>query len=203
MSLFGITAFIVSMLLQHIACSDAGEVGAEAVALRGAAAGSDVVSEAKADSLEQASFTQDPPCVSSGDKIFLRAHTGMVLTVENDTVHAMWNDTGVWQELTLEKEGGGAVMSGDDIFLTAHSGMRLTVALEHVHFKWDDRGSWQQLEIVKADWTDGAVCSGDTVYLRAHNGKTLTVQDTEVHAKWDHTDVWERFVVEMASSATR
>jgi len=38
-----------------------------------------------------------------GDAIFLRAHTGNMIEVEDAAVQARWPEQGTWQELIIEK----------------------------------------------------------------------------------------------------
>jgi hypothetical protein len=135
--------------------------------------------------------------VHSGDTIWLKAHTGRYLTVQNDEVHAKWDNRLAWEEFVIEKQSsdGTEIQSGDAIYLRAHTGKRLTVQGTTVHAEWDHQGSWQRFTLEKVG-SHGPIYPDDTVYLRAHTGKRLTVQGTTVHAEWDHQGSWQRFTLE-------
>jgi len=62
--------------------------------------------------------------ISSGDEVFLIAHTGKMLDVESTRMQARWNDWGAWQKFVVVKaDGDGPIFPGDNIFLlSAHTG---------------------------------------------------------------------------------
>jgi len=41
--------------------------------------------------------------VMPGDTIYLQAHTGKMIDIEDELVQARWLDRGLWQTLTIEK----------------------------------------------------------------------------------------------------
>lgn len=87
----------------------------------------------------------------SGDTVFLRAHTGAHIDVEDVVVQARWDDWGDWQKLFIErKDGSGAVMPGDTIFLRTHTGKMIEVEGDNVQARWDDKGRWQSLVIERS-----------------------------------------------------
>merc|ERR1712139_109341 len=86
--------------------------------------------------------------ISSGDAVFLEAHTGKLVHVQDTAVRAQWTDYGEWQKLIIQrKEGPGPVMPGDTIFLIAHTGKMIDVAHDAVQARWFDEGLWQSLVI--------------------------------------------------------
>jgi hypothetical protein len=86
--------------------------------------------------------------IQSGDTIYLRAHTGKRVTVENTEVHAKWDHQGVWQRFILEKAGShGPIYPNDTVYLRAHTGKRLTVQGTTVHAAWDHQGSWERFTL--------------------------------------------------------
>merc|ERR1712139_200325 len=82
--------------------------------------------------------------IFSGDAVFLKAHTGMMLDVQSTAVQARWQDWGDWQKMFIQKLGGeGAIMPGDRIVLQAHTGKMLDVQGDVVAANWNDSGDWQ------------------------------------------------------------
>lgn len=85
--------------------------------------------------------------IFSGDRVFLKAHTGKHLDVEGEAVRARWNDHGVQQGLVIEKAEGGVLFPGDTVFLKAHTGKHIDVEGNAVRSRWTDQGEWQSLMI--------------------------------------------------------
>jgi co-chaperonin GroES (HSP10) len=154
-----------------------------------------------------------PGAIHVGDHIYLRAHTGMRLTVQEAEVHGKWDDRLSWQALIIEKRSPAGsnvtvpvtVHSGDAIYLRAHTGNHVAVENTTVHAKWDDMGAWQRLIIEKQGGTGSPIYPNDTVYLRAHTGMRIAFEDdyTTVSAKWDHMGSWQALVIESDDAAAR
>jgi co-chaperonin GroES (HSP10) len=142
------------------------------------------------------SFATSQP-VHSGDTIWLKAHTGNYVTVQDDEVHAKWQNRLSWEAFVIEKQPSEEIeiQSGDAIYLRAHSGKRVAAEGTVVHAKWANQGTWERFIIEKVG-SHGPIYPDDTVYLRAHTGKRLTVQGTTLHAEWDHQGSWQRFTLE-------
>merc|ERR1712227_732091 len=82
--------------------------------------------------------------IFSGDSVFLQAHTGMMVDVQDTQVRARWHDWGDWQRLLIyKKEGSGAIMPRDKVVLQAHTSTMLDVQGEAVAARWHDAGDWQ------------------------------------------------------------
>jgi len=90
--------------------------------------------------------------IVSGDVVFLKAHTGMMVDVEGAAVQARWNDKGDWQKLIIEKKdgSGGAILPGDAILLQGHTGKMIDVEGPVVQARFSERGDWQTLVIERA-----------------------------------------------------
>merc|ERR1712196_203118 len=75
---------------------------------------------------------------------FRSQNTGKHLDVENDVVHARWNDCGDWQAMKIEREVTDALFSGDFIHLLAHTGKRVEIdGSSHRFCRWRlATGSW-------------------------------------------------------------
>eukprot|EP00929_Paragymnodinium_shiwhaense_P089245 TRINITY_DN49429_c0_g1_i3.p1 TRINITY_DN49429_c0_g1~~TRINITY_DN49429_c0_g1_i3.p1 ORF type:complete len:305 (-),score=32.90 TRINITY_DN49429_c0_g1_i3:197-1060(-) len=143
--------------------------------------------------------------IRPGDTVFLRAHTGMYLDVQGDTVMARWEDHGTWQGLTVEKNplvvdgnDDGCVYSGDLVFLRSHTGLHLDASGDDsVRARWDDLGTWQGLVVVKEDAaSDSPLSSGDVVFVQTHTGNYIDVQGEGVFARWPDQGDWQRMVIE-------
>merc|ERR1712185_139121 len=88
-----------------------------------------------------------------GDIVFLKAHTGKLLHVQNVSVLAEWNDYGTWQRFTIESKEDhtyGPVMPGDSIFLRAHTGRYVHVEGVAVMASWSEKGMWQALAVERS-----------------------------------------------------
>merc|ERR1712046_310607 len=91
--------------------------------------------------------------ISYGDAVFLKAHTGKLLHVQETSVLAEWEDYGAWQTFVIENQGelgSGPVMPGDSIFLRAHTGRFVEVHDLAVKASWFEKGAWQALTIEKS-----------------------------------------------------
>ena len=90
----------------------------------------------------------DPTLFHPGDLLFLRAHTGRYLDVEDEgPVQARWEDLGLWQGLELAKKDLDPLRVGDLLFLKSHTGMYIDVQGNGVQARWADEGDWQALRI--------------------------------------------------------
>ena len=91
----------------------------------------------------------DPHLFHPGDLIFLKAHTGCYLEVQDEgsPVQARWEDLGVWQGLELKKKNTDPLRVGDVVFLKSHTGMYVDVQGNGVQARWADEGDWQALTI--------------------------------------------------------
>merc|ERR1712139_85337 len=86
--------------------------------------------------------------ISSGDAVFLQAHTGSLVHVNDTSVLAQWSDYGEWQRFIVRKKyNDGAVMPGDAIFLQAHTGRYIDVEGDAVQARWSEQGEWQTLVV--------------------------------------------------------
>merc|ERR1711879_1076158 len=86
-----------------------------------------------------------------GDFVFLRAHTGSFVHVQDTAVVAKWSDRGEWQRFVLQKKNGdGPVMPGDAIFLRAHTWRYIEVDGDAVRARWYEPGEWQSLIVEKS-----------------------------------------------------
>lgn len=142
-----------------------------------------------------------PGAVQVGDTIWLRAHTGMRLTVEGTEIHARWDHRGSWQAFVIEKafpRGPATILSGDAVYLRAHTGNRVTVEGTTVNANWNHTGECQRL-VIEKECTDsvqlvfggcGPIYPNDTIYLKAYTGKRIAVEGTMVQASWDHMGHW-------------
>jgi len=98
----------------------------------------------------------DSSTFHSGDMVFLKAHTGTYVDVQDSgrPVMARWKDLGTWQGLIITKPKGlttGPICSGDTIFLQAHTGTFVDVQDDAVRARWPDEGDWQMLVIDRGD----------------------------------------------------
>merc|ERR1719491_1818701 len=134
----------------------------------------------------------------SGDQVFLTAHTGKQLEVEDTIVQARWFDRGSWQTFTIENEGRGAILSGDVVFLTAHTGNLVDVQGESVQARWRDYGNWQQIVVEKIG--GGPLFTGDLVFLQAHTNQLIDVQDSAVRARWSERGAWQTLTIDKADA---
>ena len=93
--------------------------------------------------------SKDPTLFHPGDLIFLKAHTGCYLEVqeEGSPVQARWEDLGVWQGLELAKKDTDPLRVGDILFLKSHTGLYVDVQGDGVQARWADEGDWQALTI--------------------------------------------------------
>jgi hypothetical protein len=133
--------------------------------------------------------------VSSGDIVYLKAHTGAHIDILDESVQARWTDKGSWQALTIEKRTGhGAVLPGDDVCFKAHTGKRLDVQDDIIRARWSECGDWQTMRIDKE--VDGAVFSGASIHLIAHTGTLVDVEDAAVQARWAERGDWQTFEIE-------
>lgn len=96
----------------------------------------------------------DPTIFQSGDVVFLRAHTGCYVDVEEMWVRARWDDKNdgirehgliIWKR----DHAPGAIMAGDTVFLQASSELYVDVEHEQALARWVDEGDWQALTIEK------------------------------------------------------
>ena len=85
--------------------------------------------------------------ISSGDSIYLRAHTGNPIDIEWEDAQARYNDKGDWQRFVIEKKDGGEIYIGDTIFLRAHTGKYVDVVDGLVRARHEDMGEWQALTV--------------------------------------------------------
>merc|ERR1719346_318453 len=74
--------------------------------------------------------------IMAGDIIYLRAHTGNHIDVENGVVASRFNDHGPKQMFRIEKDGGGAIHNSDTIYLRTHEDKHVGVQNEHVSADW-------------------------------------------------------------------
>lgn len=96
--------------------------------------------------------SHDGSTFQSGDMVFLKAHTGKYIDVQDSgrPVMARWDDLGTWQGLVITKPMGlrtGPIRSGDTIFLQAHTDTFVDVQDDAVRARWPDEGDWQMLVI--------------------------------------------------------
>ena len=89
--------------------------------------------------------------ISTGDTVYLKAHSGKHLDIEDTSVQARWTDHGNWQKLIVEKDGNGAISTGDTIYLKAHTGKNLDIEGTSVQARWTEHGNWQKLIIKKTE----------------------------------------------------
>jgi hypothetical protein len=87
--------------------------------------------------------------LTSGDAVFLIAHTGNLVDVESELAQARWNDRGGWQRFVIQKYGGGTIYPGDTVFLEAYTGNLIDIEGTEVKARWTERGDWQALVIEK------------------------------------------------------
>jgi len=132
--------------------------------------------------------------VRSGDVVYLKAHTGKHIEVEDHVVQARWTDHGIWQGLRIENEAGGAIHSGNVVILTAHTMKMLEVESETVKARFTDRGDWQKFVIQSSG--GGTIREGDIVFLKAHTGKFIHVEGTAVGARWYEQGLWQSLTLE-------
>lgn len=94
----------------------------------------------------------DPSLFHPGDLMFLKAHTGCYLDVQDEgsPVQARWQDLGVWQGLELAKKDSDPLRVGDIVFLKSHTGMYIDVHNHQVQARWADEGDWQALTISRS-----------------------------------------------------
>lgn len=94
----------------------------------------------------------DPSLFHPGDLMFLKAHTGRYLDVQDEgsPVQARWQDLGVWQGLELAKKDPDPLRVGDILFLKSHTGMYIDVHNHQVQARWADEGDWQALTISRS-----------------------------------------------------
>ena len=94
----------------------------------------------------------DPSLFHPGDLMFLKAHTGRYLDVQDEgsPVQARWQDLGVWQGLELAKKDSDPLRVGDIVFLKSHTGMYIDVHNHQVQARWADEGDWQALTISRS-----------------------------------------------------
>lgn len=94
----------------------------------------------------------DPSLFHPGDLMFLKAHTGRYLDVQDEgsPVQARWQDLGVWQGLELAKKDKDPLREGDILFLKSHTGMYIDVHNHQVQARWADEGDWQALTISRS-----------------------------------------------------
>ncbi|CAE7901905.1 unnamed protein product, partial [Symbiodinium microadriaticum] len=147
--------------------------------------------------------SDDPDVIRPGDEVYLRAHTGYFLDVENDRVQARWEDMGTWQSLVIEKSplvvettSPTEFRSGDLAFFRAHTGFYLDVQDEGspVQARWQDLGVWQGLEM--SIQNEGPLKVGDTVFLKTHTGLYVDVQGASVQARWADEGDWQALTIE-------
>jgi len=134
--------------------------------------------------------------IQSGDTVFLRTHTGKHIHVGEGATKLpalRWADHGKLQEMTIEKDGGGAISNGDIIYVRTHSQRYLDVDGDGtVQCRWDrhlGHSMLQEIGIERVDAGGGAITPGDKVYLRMESGSYLDVgrEGEEFRARWsDH-----------------
>merc|ERR1711981_487121 len=89
--------------------------------------------------------------IFSGDAVFLKAHTGALVHVQDTAVRAEWDEYGLWQTFIIQKKSGdGPVMPGDSIFLRAHTGKFVEVDGVAVQARWYEEGQWQSLVVERS-----------------------------------------------------
>mmetsp|Transcript_112919 Transcript_112919/g.326188 ORF Transcript_112919/g.326188 Transcript_112919/m.326188 type:complete len:448 (+) Transcript_112919:66-1409(+) len=147
--------------------------------------------------------------ISSGDVVFLRvSRTGTRLTVTKNKyeVHARWDHTGAWQEITVERLAGpGALHSGDDVYLWSNWQTQYSVEDNFtVHAKWANSGTWEKLTIETKE--GGPIVSGSKVFLRAHVGNYIDADPEdrpgEVLARFAERESWQELVIEKKDAPT-
>jgi len=138
--------------------------------------------------------------VVSGDKIYLKAHTGSYIQVNGEAVQVADNK-GDWEVLTIERPNGQAIASGDTVYFRTHTQRHIDVENESVHARYDDQGAWQAFVIEKKDSAVGDIIyADDTIYLMAkHTGKFIEVEGTTVGARYNERGDWQAFVIEYAT----
>jgi hypothetical protein len=87
--------------------------------------------------------------VESGDAIYLRAHTGKQVSVQDTTVLAQWGDKGTWERLTIKKQGGGAIYPNDTVYLKAHTDKFIAVEGTNVVANGEDMAASEALLLEK------------------------------------------------------
>lgn len=107
--------------------------------------------------------------IHSGDSIYLRAHTGRRVSVQNTTVHAQWDNKGSWERFVIEKNGSfGLIYPNDTIYLRAHTGKRVSVHNTTVVAQWENQLVWEALRIESDGPTDSV--EFETSHTGADNG---------------------------------
>lgn len=145
------------------------------------------------------STSMQKPAIRSGDKIFLKTHSGWgsMLDVEGTSVQARWQDHGARQTFTINKNGGdGDIHAGDTIFLTAHTGRQIDVEGEAVQARWQDKGAWQSLTVQKPAG-EGALFPGDVACFKSHTNKHIEVEDVIARARWSDCGFWQGMRIEV------
>lgn len=146
------------------------------------------------------SKTVVPPSIGiqSGDSIFLktRSGNGKHLDIEGSTVQARWESRGNWQQLLIEKDGGGSIQAGDTVFLKAHTGAHIDVTGVDVQARWNEKGAWQALRIQKTSGS-GPILHDDLVcFMSSNTGTHLDVENILVQARWDDCGAWQSMRLE-------
>lgn len=133
--------------------------------------------------------------VLSGDKVYLKSHTGAFIDVEDSVVQARWSDKGTWQSLVIESlAGGGGIHSSDTVCLRTHMGNYIHAEGIALSALWRECGSWQHMRIDRED--NHAIFSGQMVSLFSHAGKFLEAEDELVQARWNDRGAWQSFRIE-------
>lgn len=149
--------------------------------------------------------------ILSGDKIYLRAHTGAYIDVEgswengDDLVRARWVDKGTWQTMTIVKRadarwniGNDPIFPGDIVCVKAYTGKHVRVDGAGVRAGWSDCLEAQAMRIQRD--AIGAVVAGASIRLLAHTGKHIDVEGFSAAARWnDHGD-WQTLVIDSYGS---
>lgn len=133
--------------------------------------------------------------LQSGDMVFLKAHTGKYLGVEDEAVDARWNRRGVWQGFAIEKKDPALpIHSGDIVYLKAHTGKFVDIEGGAVRARYADDGAWQAFRIEKDG--SGPICRDDVVFFQGFTSNQLHVEDESVYASWGNRGAWESFIIE-------
>jgi len=158
----------------------------------------------------KASAMESAAKIESGDIVFLKVLTGVphnasrwvgnrVTVMPTGDVHAKWDHTGAWQQITIEREAGpGPVQSGDAVFLWSHWKKALTVNEISVTAKSAEKSDASRFIIETRNGS--AIVDGASVFFKAHTGNRMDVrpEDKEgvVQANFTDMGLWQEIVLE-------
>lgn len=140
--------------------------------------------------------------ISSGDHVFLLAHTGKHIDVEGEAVRARWHDQGWFQNLKIENQDGTAIKSGDTVFFTAHTGKVLDCEKDVVQARYTDKLDWQKFVISTA--AGGIIKAGEKIFLKSANtGKDVDVEgpQSNVQARYEDHGAWQTLTIQKGGSS--